>query len=122
MDPNNDQLNNQQLSNQQQANSVPQNPVETVAQQGVQYQNQNTNKGNKTVFVLVVLLVLVLGLTFYLIFVNMKNSTPQKLPASNVQITPSSTPVPPTPTAGDDLSVEDPEVDIKVLDDAASTL
>lgn len=123
MDPNTNQSNNQQIPSQQQAVPMPQNPVETVHQQEVQYQNPNIKKGNKTVLVLIVLLVLVIGLTSYLIFVNMNANKPPKSPTSDVQvIPPTSTPMPTPSPAEDDLSVEDPEVDIKALDDAAATL
>lgn len=124
MDPNNNQSNNQAVISQQPV-GLPQSPAETPTQ-GVQYQNPNTNKGHKTTLFLIVLLMLVVGLTSYLIFVNLKNKTPQNISVAEVQvISPTSIPIPtpsPTPIAEDDLSVEAPEVDIKALDDAASTL
>lgn len=117
MDPNNQAVNLNQ-NNQQQNAPSPQNPVETTS--GVQYQNPKINTGNKTVLLLVVLLVVVIGLAVYLFFVNINNNSSQNVPV------PTSTPAPPTSTPTlqpeDDLNIEDPEVDIKALDDDAATL
>jgi len=120
MDPNNQAINNQQPN--MQATQVPQNPIgQAPPQQPVQYQNPK-GSSHKTILLLIILLIMVLGLAGYLVFANMNPAaTPQNVPVSDVPVIPPT--VTPTPTvAEDDFTIEDPEVDIKVLDDAAATL
>lgn len=131
MDQNNNQINNQQVNNAQQANSSIQQPViqpipqtevgQATDQQPIQYQNPK-GKSHKTILLLLILLITVLGLAGYLVYANMNTSAPQAIPASDVQVVlpPTNTP---TPTiAEDDFTIDDPEADIKILDDAAATL
>lgn len=119
MDPNNQTINNNQ-NMQQQSVSSPQNSVDPINQQGVQYQNPKINTGNKTVLLLVVLVVVVIGLALYLFFVNINNNNSQNIPTPTPNIVPPTST--PTPQPEDDLNIEDPEADIKALDDDASTL
>lgn len=130
MDPNNNQLNNQQINGQQlngvqqktpQVSQAPQSPVgQPIAQQDVQYQNPQ-GKSHKTILLLLILLIVVLGLAAYLVYANMNTNAPEAIPAPTVQVVPPTNT--PTPTiAEDDFTVDDPEVDIKILDDAAATL
>ncbi|MEK7517033.1 MAG: hypothetical protein AAB583_00650 [Patescibacteria group bacterium] len=120
-----DPTNSQSINNQQQTIPQPQNPVEPVAQQGMgmQYQNPGMKGANKTVILLVALLIVVVGLAAYLLFTNTINNNSQNTAPT---VTPLPSPIPtvtPTPQpTEEDLTIEDPEADIKALDQAASSL
>ena len=119
MDPiNNNQTNNQQANMEQQTASVQQNPAGTPPP-SVQYQNP-TGKSHKTMFLLLILLIAVVGLAGFLVFANINTAPPvPPAPIPSVKVAPpTSTPTP----AEDDLNVEDPQIDLKVLDDSAATL
>ena len=115
--------NNQPISNQTQTPQQPQNQAVNMEQQTTQYQNPEMLKGKsgRTVILLVVLLIIVIGIAAYLVFVNTMANKPQNAPAAT-SVLPSPTPIPATPTPTEEFYVEDPEIDIKTLDDAASTL
>ena len=70
---------------------------------------------------MIILLIAVLGLASYLVFANMNPPAPPNVPVPNVQVIPPTATLTPT-IAEDDFTVDDPEVDIKILDDAAATL
>ena len=117
-----DTNNSTPINNQGQSVAGPANPAASTDQQTTQYQNPNLGKGKsgRTVIILVVLLILVIGIGA-LLFVNSMGTKPQST-APTVILTPSPTPVPPTPTPTEEFYIEDPEAEIKALDDAASTL
>jgi len=128
MDPNNNQASNQQVNGQavnnmqQQPVQASQNPVAqaTPQQPAVQYQNPKGNS-HKSILLLIILLIMVLGLAGYLVFANMNPAVPQNVPVPTVVAPPPT--ATPTPTVSeDDFTIEDPEIDIKVMDDAAATL
>ena len=117
-----DPINSQPINNQEQTVPQPQNAVDTTGQQAVQYRNPNTNKVNKAVLLLIVLLILVIGLAAYLFFVNTSNNSQNTAPEPNPLPSPVAAVTPTPQLTDDDLTIEDPEVDIKALDQAAASL
>lgn len=119
-----DTTNDQQINNQQQAVSQPQNITGNTDQQTTQYQNPEIlkGKGGRTIVILIILLIIVIGIAIYLIFVNTIGNKSKNIPATtNILLSP--TPIPATPTPQlEEFFLEDPETDIKTLDDDASTL
>lgn len=116
-----DTINNQQQGNQQQGVPAPSNPAGNTEQQKTQYQNPDMVKGKsgRTTILLVVLLIIVIVIAAYLIFVNSMGNKSQSTPTATSLPSPTITP---TSTPAEEFYVEDPETDIKALDDAASTL
>lgn len=119
-----DTINNQPINNQAQPVPQPQNSGGNIEQQTTQYQNPDLAKGKsgKTILILIVLLIIVIGIVAYLIFVNTMANKPQNTSINAIQPSPTSVPPPPTSQAIDEFEVENPETDLKALDDAASTL
>lgn len=129
MDPNNNQ---QQGISSQQAAPQPQNPVQSpippapqvVDQQTTQFQNPNVNKSSKTTLLLIVLLILVVAMSAYLFFLSTNSNNSENLPVTtrNVPSPAISTPTPTPQLEADGLDVEDPEIDLKDLENSALEL
>lgn len=84
--------------------------------------NQTPNKGNgKGTMLLIIILFLIEGMGGYIIFANKELNSTEKNP-TNQTITTVVTVTPTPTTSPDDLTVEDPETDIKGLEEDALLL
>lgn len=109
-------------NNQDQNIQQPQNQAGNMEQQLTQYQNPDLLKGKsgRTIIILVVSLIIVIAIGAYLILINSMGNKTQNTPATNISPSPTSVPATPTPT--EEFYLEDPEIDLKVLDESASSL
>lgn len=139
MDPNNNQpINNQPNPGPMETLQAQQPVAQPVAQQpqppippgaampvGPQVVSGMPKKGgNKIKILLLLLVLLVLGTVAYILFGSNQLGLMQKTPSQNSTALPSYTPAPsPTlPPPVDELNVESPEADLKVLDTDVNAL
>lgn len=112
--PNSPPTNNQQPVQQQ-------NPAVAVEQETTQYQSPDIAKGKNNIItlILVILLIAAIAIIAYLVFKNSIGYNAQVIPVTSSSLpSPSPTSIPITPTPTDEFYVEDPEIDIKAIDDS----